>query len=57
MMRTRQEVMSRKENLDWEIRFGPKHGVLEDKIREMEDERRGLVERRKEIESKKDHTQ
>ena len=49
--------MRRKERLDLEIRFGPKHNVPEEKIREMGDERKSMVERRKEIEKAKGPTQ
>jgi len=43
MMRTREELKSRKAMLDWEIRFGPKHGVTEEKIMAMGKERKSVA--------------
>ena len=57
MMRTREELMSGKEMLDWEIRSGFKHGVTEEKIMAMEEERKSVVRSRKELEEIKDSTQ
>ena len=53
MVRTRKEVMSRKEHLGAAIRYGPKRGTPDNEIKEMEVERRVLTERRTEIESTK----
>ena len=50
-------MFSRRSKFDWEIRFGPKHNVTEDKIREMEKERKNVVEKRKKIEEDKGPTQ
>ena len=57
MIQTREELKSRKSKLDWEIRFGPKHGVTEEKIMAMEEERKSVVKSRKELEETKDSTQ
>ena len=57
MIRTREELKSQKSKLDWEIRFGPKHGVTEEKIMAMEEEQKSVVKKRKETEEAKDPTQ
>ena len=50
MMRTREEVMSRKELLGADIRYGPRRGTPDTEIQEIEAERMVLTERRTEIE-------
>ena len=39
MKRTREDLKSRKERLNWEIRFGPTNGVTKEEIMELEKER------------------
>ena len=57
LMRTCEELFSRKSKLDWEIRFAPKHNDTEDKIREMGEECKSVVEKQKKIEEDKGPTQ
>ena len=57
LMRTQAEVISLKSGLDWEIRFGPKHNVPEEKIRELVDEHKSVMKKRKKIEKDKGPTQ
>ena len=50
-------MFSHKSKLNWEIRFAPKHNVTEDKIREMEEERKSVVKKQKKIEEDEGPTQ
>ena len=57
LKRTQAGLISRKSKLDWEIWFGPKHGVTEEKIMAMEEERNSVVKKRIKIEAAKGPTQ
>ena len=57
LMQTHDELFCRKSKLDWKTRFAPKHNLTEDKIREMEEGYKSVVDRRKKIKEDKGPTQ
>jgi hypothetical protein len=53
MKRTREDLKSRKERLNWEIRFGPTNGATKEEIMELEKERTYVIRRLKVLEGNK----